>query len=132
LQEGESGGEVMANKYIIGDYEINYGPENVFDGVAINKELATINKEIIDDAALGKGRTRGGEVMGWEDIAPEVPMWKSEPECKNCKKLKEMYADSCSESDSLLLDLERERKSVNELSLYCQKLERQIKVLERK
>jgi len=60
---------MMANKYIIGDYEINYGPENVFDGVAIDKELATINKEITDDATLGKGRARSGEggIIGVDD-----------------------------------------------------------------
>ena len=65
--------------------------------------------------------------MGWEDIAPEVPMWKSEPECKNCKLLKEIYADSCSESDALLLDLKSERTSVNELSLHCQVLAEALK-----
>ena len=41
----------MANKYIIGDYEIDYGPENVFDEAATDKEFAAINKEIADDAA---------------------------------------------------------------------------------
>jgi len=70
---------------------------------------------------------KGGEVMGWEDIAPEVPMWKSEPECKNCKLLKEMYADSCSESNSLLSDLKNEQTSVNELSLHCQYLSNALK-----
>ena len=82
--------------------------------------------------------------MGWEDIAPEVPMWKSEPECKNCKKLKEMYADSCSESDSLFSEIKLLRADCQRLEMgkvealalvfshegHIAKLDGRIKVLE--
>jgi hypothetical protein len=38
-----------------------------------------------------------------------------------------MYADSCSESDSVLSDLKSEQTSVNKLSLHCQKLSNALK-----
>ena len=44
--------------------------------------------------------------MGWEDLPPVSPAWvQNVGGCDNCEKLEKMYADACSESDSLLSEI---------------------------
>ncbi len=58
--------------------------------------------------------------MGWEQLPPEQPVWSEVSECVNFKKLKSRIAE-------LEAQLQREQKSVNELSLYSQELEATLK-----
>jgi hypothetical protein len=63
-----------------------------------------------------------GEIMGYEQLPPEVPMWRQDIACKNCEKLETRI--KVLEED--LADM----FNVGPVCLECQRKAERIKVLE--